>query len=131
MGRRLREGAADHGAFPLEIEQPLVLMDDKFNVITFGTGDVLNGPQLFDLKDRRLTTTTGSKWPSTASCRWTASAVDRAKVDILFARHKNAHQQDVTREEATRRVMAVVDSVMDPEQEAAQPTLTAAGAARL
>jgi hypothetical protein len=101
--------------FPLEIEQPLVLMDDKFNVITFGTGDVLNGPQLFDLK----TGDYHNYWLQMAVyglMQMDRIGVDRAKVDILFARHKNAHQQDVTREEATRRVMAVVDSVMDPKK---------------
>lgn len=101
--------------FPVEIEQSLVLMDDKFNVITFGTGDVLNGPQLFDLK----TGDYHNYWLQMACyalMQMDRIGADRAKVDILFARHKNAHQQDVTREEATRRIMAVVDAVMDPKK---------------
>jgi hypothetical protein len=41
---------------------------------------------------------------------------DHATVDIMFARHKNVHQQDVTREEATRRIMAVVAAVLNPDK---------------
>lgn len=100
-------------AYPTEVEQPLVLMDDSFNVITFGTGDVLNGPQLFDLK----TGDYHNYWLQMACyglMQMDRIGTDSAKVDVLFARHKNVHQQDVTREEATSRIMAVVKAVLDP-----------------
>lgn len=102
-------------AHPLEIEQPLVLMDDDFNVITFGTGDALNGPQLFDLK----TGDYHNYWLQMACyalMQMDRIGVDMATIDILFARHKNVHQQIVTRDDATRRVMAVVKAVLDPNK---------------
>jgi hypothetical protein len=115
------EWAVDHvlvnmsSEFPLEIEQKLVLLDDNFNVITFGTGDVLNGPQLFDLK----TGDYHNYWLQVACyalMQMDRIEADRAKVNLLFVRHKNVHQIDVTREEATRRINKVVAAVLDPDK---------------
>jgi CRISPR/Cas system-associated exonuclease Cas4 (RecB family) len=101
--------------FPLEIEQRMVLLDEDFNVITFGTGDVLNGPRLFDLKTGEY----HNYWLQVACyalMQMDRIEVDRATVDLLFIRHKNVHQIDVSREEATRRIMKVVKAVLDPDK---------------
>jgi CRISPR/Cas system-associated exonuclease Cas4 (RecB family) len=101
--------------FPLEIEQRMVLLDEDFNIITFGTGDVLNGPRLFDLKTGEY----HNYWLQVACyalMQMDRIEVDRATVDLLFIRHKNVHQIDVSREEATRRIMKVVKAVLDPDK---------------
>lgn len=101
---------------PLEIEQHMVLLDDKFNVVTFGTGDAINGPRVFDLK-------TGDRhnyWLQMATyglMQMDRIGCDLVTVYVMFSRFQNVHSLRITREEATRKIMAVVASVLDPNKQ--------------
>jgi hypothetical protein len=101
--------------FPMELEQRLVLMDDYFNIITFGTADVTNGPHLFDYKSGDM----HNYWLQVACyglMQMDRLGVDNATVTVLFARHKKAHQVDLTQAKAQEKVFAVINSVIDPER---------------
>jgi hypothetical protein len=100
---------------PLEIEQHLVLLDDKFNIITHGTGDAVNGPRVFDLK----TGDYHNYWLQMATyglMQMDRIGTDMVNVYVMFSRFHNVHLLPITREEATRRVMTVVASVLDPNK---------------
>jgi hypothetical protein len=101
--------------WPLELEKQLVLMDDDFNVVTFGTGDVVNGPRMFDLK-------TGDyhDYNLQVGC-YALMQMDRIEEDridfhILFTRHKRAHMLTLIRDQIAPKVQAVIASVLDPEK---------------
>lgn len=101
--------------WPVEIEQRLVLLDDKFNIVTFGTGDVLNGPILFDLKTGDF----HNYWLQIAIyglAQMDRIGVDEVEVHVLFSRFKKAHELRIDRGQAQWRIFAVVDAVMDPEK---------------
>jgi CRISPR/Cas system-associated exonuclease Cas4 (RecB family) len=100
---------------PIEIEQSLVLMDEAFRVITFGTGDVINGMRLFDLK----TGDYHNYWLQMACyalMQMDRMGVDEMMVLVMFTRFKKVHELVITREEAYRRIMAVVEAVTDPDK---------------
>jgi hypothetical protein len=104
--------SADH---PVEIEQRLVLMDDDFNVVTYGTGDLVNGPQLFDLKTGDL----HNYWLQMAC--YALMQMDRIGVDVttiylLFSRLRKIIELTINRDVAHARVMGVVQSVLDPDR---------------
>jgi hypothetical protein len=101
--------------YPIELEQELVLMDDKFNLVTFGTGDVVNGPRLFDLKSGDY----HNYWLQMAV--YALMQMDRIGADqllawVLFSRYRKAHELLFTREEASKRIFAVVERVLDPDK---------------
>ncbi len=102
--------------YPLELEKRMVLMDDEFNVITFGTGDVLNGPRMFDLK-------TGDYHDYAAQIgvyglmQMDAIEADRIDFHVLFARHKRAHTVTLIREQVAKRFKTTCDAVLDPDKE--------------
>jgi CRISPR/Cas system-associated exonuclease Cas4 (RecB family) len=101
--------------YPSELERRLILMDDSFNVVTFGTGDVVNGTRLFDLK----TGDYHNYWLQMAIyalAQMDRQGVDALEVILLFTRFKKAIELKMTREECTRRIFKVVEAVQDPDK---------------
>ncbi len=99
--------------WPVEIEQQVVLLDDGFHIVTFGTADVLNGPQVFDLK----TGDYHNYWLQIAVyalAQMDRIGIDETEVKVLFSRFKKAHELRISREEARGRIFAVVEKVIDP-----------------
>lgn len=101
--------------YPIEVEQQVVLMDDSFNVVTFGTGDVLNGSRLFDLK----TGDYHNYWLQIAI--YALAQMDRLGLDeimatVMFTRFKKVHELLIKRAEAHTAIFAVVNAVLDPER---------------
>jgi hypothetical protein len=100
---------------PLEIEQPLILLDETFSIVTFGTGDAVNGPRVFDLK----TGDYHNYWLQMACyglMQMDRIGCDLTNVYVMFSRFRNVHLLAITRDEATRKIFAVVQSVLDPNK---------------
>lgn len=100
---------------PFEIEQPLILMDDQFNIVTYGTGDVLNGPRLFDLK----TGDYHNYWLQMAAyalMQMDRIEIDEIQVHVLFTRFRKAHQIVISRVAAGERVFKTIKAVQDPKR---------------
>lgn len=100
-------------AYPVELEQRLVLMDDAFNIVTYGTGDCVNGPQIFDLKSGDF----HNYWLQMAAyalAQMDRIGLDQLDVTLLYARYKKPIELTITREECKRRIFKVVNAVLDP-----------------
>jgi hypothetical protein len=100
---------------PLEVEQRLVLIDNEFNIVTYGTGDAVNGGNVFDLK----TGDYHNYWLQMATyglMQMDRIGLNLATVFVMFSRFRNVHMLTIKREEATRKIMAVIASVLDPEK---------------
>lgn len=101
--------------YPMEVEQRLVLMDDKFSIVTFGTGDVVNGKTLFDLK----TGDYHNYWLQMACyalMQMDREGLDDLEVRLLFSRYRKIIELTVTRDEASRRIFATVAAVLNPDK---------------
>jgi hypothetical protein len=103
-------------AWPLELEKRMVLLDNEFNVVTFGTGDAVNGTRMFDLK-------TGDYHDYAEQIgvyglmQMDAIEADRIDFHVLFARHQKAYSITLVRDQVTRRFNAIRDAVLDPERQ--------------
>ena len=101
--------------WPVEVEERLWLLDDDFNEITFGTADVINGPNVFDLK-------TGERkddfyWIQLVCYAFMLMRRDGYKsvrVRILYTRFRQICVFEVTYEEAEAVVMGLISELEQP-----------------
>lgn len=101
--------------WPVSIEQTLHLIDDDFNEVTYGTADVVNGPNIFDLK-------TGERndefyWFQLACyalMQMRAGGFDRARCHLVYTRWRQIYSFDVTREEAEEAVFGLIEYLESP-----------------
>lgn len=101
--------------YPVQLEHRMLLLDEAFRVVTFGTGDVVNGRQLFDLKTGDL----HNYWLQMAAyalMQMDLLGVDEVDIYLLFTRLRRAIELKIKREEASRRVFAVIRAVQDPDK---------------
>lgn len=103
--------------FPLEVEQELQVFGDSGDELTFGTVDVVNGDQIWDLK-------TGKMDPDFHYLQMAAYALgvmqrsgktDKVRATILYSRLKVPYSFDITYDEAKSAVEDVFARIMFDE----------------
>jgi hypothetical protein len=102
-------------SYPIEIEQELVLLDDKYNIVTFGTADLVNGMRLFDLKSGDYHNYY-LQMAIYGLAQMDRIGVDDLMVAVLFCRFRKAHELFLKRDEVKGRIFSVVNQVLDPEK---------------
>jgi|SaaInlV_165m_DNA_1040744.scaffolds.fasta_scaffold06879_3 hypothetical protein len=98
---------------PLEIETRLTYSDAKLKEVYFGTGDVVNGPQLFDLK-------TGEQhgyWPQMAG--YALALMDEKgykSVDthLLYTRYRKVYTRTIEKKQAEAVINDIIVRAEDP-----------------
>jgi hypothetical protein len=104
--------------YPIEVEQKLTLVDDRFRVITFGTADALNGraPWMADLKtmdehDYYL------QMACYAVMKMQRDGGEVVEVDVLYSRDRRVVRYVIGRMEATERLAVLFAKIRNPHRE--------------
>jgi len=99
--------------FPIEVETKLTYSDAKLKEVYFGTGDVVNGPQLFDLK-------TGDQhgyWPQMAG--YALALMDErgyktVETHILYTRFRKVYSRTIEKKQAEAIINDIIYKAEDP-----------------
>jgi hypothetical protein len=100
--------------WPTEVEVKLSYHDAKFKQLYFGHGDVVNGPNLYDLK-------TGEQhayWHQMAGyalALMDAREYKTVNVHLLFSRFKKVQTYTITREQAEPAILDIIARCADPD----------------
>ena len=100
--------------YPVEIEVKLSYTDPKFKELYFGHGDVVNGPQLFDLK-------TGEQhayWHQMAGyalALMDTKGYDQVDIHLLYSRFATVKSYTITKEQAEPAINDILVRVDDPD----------------
>jgi hypothetical protein len=99
--------------WPTEVELKLSYHDSKYKEIYFGHGDVVNGPNLFDLK----TGEQHSYWHQMAA--YALALMDEkgygvVNVHLVFSRYQKVQSFAITREQAEPAILDIITRCSDP-----------------
>jgi hypothetical protein len=107
----IRDNASE--TWPLEVEVKLSYHDPSMRKLYFGTGDVVNGPNIYDLK-------TGEQhayWHQMAGyalALMSEKGYSVVNINLLFSRYKKVQQYTITREQAEPAILGIITQAEDP-----------------